>query len=93
MEAEKTAPALGQAMVYHQGVPVAVCRVEGLEKERLRLACGPMRLDPDAWLILYLSEDGNPRPLGARVRASGVVEGSGSRGLLVRLDAVPAGLR
>ena len=81
---------LARALVYHRGLPVAVCQVEGIAGERLQLDCGPYRLDRHTPLLLYLSQEG--KPLYRGIQVNGRVTDSHDRRLVVALDEVPEGL-
>jgi hypothetical protein len=74
-------------MVYHHGMPVAVCPVAEQERDWVSLACGPLRFERDTFLILYLSADGDPLKHG--VQAAGRVAACTGSHVNVRLQEVP----
>ena len=91
MEKPARRPAQGfdRAMIYLQGLPVAICPVLGLEGDRLTLMAGPLRFERDGRLAAELLPP-EPPPASKR-KVSGRIEGEERPGVLrVRLDTRPA---
>ena len=77
-------PAFGSwAMIYHQGLPVAVCPVEAVGDDTLQVACGPLRFERQAFLVLQFTSHREPARVGTRME--GTVEGFNENGMRVRL--------
>lgn len=72
------------AMIYHQGLPVAVCPVEAVGGETLQVVCGPLRFERHAPLVLQFTSHHELGRIGARMR--GTVEGFDESGMRVRLE-------
>lgn len=71
------------AMIYHQGLPVAVCPVEAVGGDTLQVACGPLRFERQALLVLQFTSHREPGQVGTRMQ--GTVEGFDENGMRVRL--------
>lgn len=71
------------AMIYHQGLPVAVCPVEAVGGDTLQVGCGPLRFERHAPLVLQFTSHREPRRIGTRMK--GTVEGFNENGMRVRL--------
>ncbi len=81
---EKLAPVPDRALIYHQGLPVAVCPVAALEGQSLQLVCGILRFEPQARLRLQFLA---PRPTPLEAQRPGIVEGSDNDGVRIRLES------
>jgi len=72
------------AMIYHQGLPVAVCPVEAVDDDCMKVTCGPLRFERHAPLVLQFTTHREPERVGARMQAT--VEEFDEQGMQVRLE-------
>lgn len=72
------------AMIYHQGLPVAVCPVESVSGDIMQVVCGPLRFERTAPLVLQFTSHSEPGRIGTRMK--GTVEGFDESGMRVRLE-------
>lgn len=72
------------AMIYHQGLPVAVCAVADVGTDTMQVACGPLRFEHQAPVVLQFTSHREPDRVGARMKAR--VEGFNENGMRVRLE-------
>lgn len=77
------------AMIYHQGLPVAVCPVEAVGAEYLKVVCGPLRFERHAPLVLQFTTHRQPERIGTRMQ--GTVEGFDEVGMQVRVETPNTG--
>lgn len=75
------------AMIYHQGLPVAICPVAACGGDTVQLVCGPLRFDRHTPLVLQFTRHREPGRVGTRLK--GTVEGFDESGMRVRLEPTP----
>ena len=82
---QRTEPEYGRALLFHEGLPIALCPVTALDSQRLDLDRPPLRLERNIPVCVDLYPRESYTGKGLRIR--GRVEEAGEGTLRIRVEA------